>query len=157
MKDMGEVSKVLGIHVTRPSGGGLQIDQSHYIHQILMEFGMDNAKPTSTPMSPSIKLDDEASEILSQKDHELYRRMIGRLMFAAIAVRIDIATAVNRLSQYLSQPRKIHLQAAKHVLRYLTGSPQLGILYKPTGDLIGYADAAYANLGYSGQLRDSAS
>ncbi len=66
-------------------------------------------------------------------------------MFASIVVRIDIAYAVNRLSQYLSEPHKIHLQAAKHVLRYLRGSPQLGILYKLVGDLIGYADAAYAN------------
>ena len=74
-----------------------------------MEFGMENAKPTSTPMNPSIKLDDETSEILSRNDHELYRKMIGKLMFAAIATRIDIAFAVNKLSQYLSEPRKAHL------------------------------------------------
>ena len=112
-----------------------------------MEFGMENAKPTSTPMNPSIKLDDETSEILSRNDHELYRKMIGKLMFAAIATRIDIAFAVNRLSQYLSEPRKAHLQAAKHILRYLKGSPDLGILYKSAGagDLVGHADAAYAN------------
>ena len=68
-------------------------------------------------------------------------------MFAAIATRIDIAFAVNRLSQYLSEPRKAHLQAAKHILRYLKGSPDLGILYKSAGagDLVGHADAAYAN------------
>ena len=109
MKDMGAVSKVLGIHVTRPNTGFVRIDQNHYIQQILMEFGMENAKPTSTPMNPSIKLDDETSEILSRNDHELYRKMIGKLMFAAIATRIDIAFAVNRLSQYLSEPRKAHL------------------------------------------------
>ncbi len=71
--------------------------------------------------------------------------MIRRLMFAAIVVQINIIIVMNRLSQYLSQPHKIHLQAAKHVLRYLTDSPQLEILYKLTGDLISYADAAYAN------------
>ena len=147
MKNMGEVSKVLDIHVTRPNDGFVRIDQNHYIQQILMEFGMENAKPASTPMSSSIKLDDETSEILSRNDHELYRRIIGKSMFAAVAVRIDIAFAVNRLSQYLSEPRKVHLQAAKHVLRYLKGSPNLGILYKstPVSDLVGYADAAYAN------------
>src|SRR5438034_6606707 len=145
MKDMGEVSKILGIHVTRPNGF-VRIDQNHYIQQILTEFGMENAKPASTPMSPSIKLDDETSQILNQQDHKLYRKMVGKLMFASIAVRIDITTAVNRLSQYLSAPRMIHLQAAKHVLRYLCGSSQLGILYKSTGsDLVGYADAAYIN------------
>ena len=110
-----------------------------------MKFRMENAKPATTPMSSSIRLDDETSEILSQSDHELYWRIIGKLMFAAVAVQIDIAYAVNWLSQYLSEPCKAHLQAAKHVLRYLRGSPNLGILYKSSGDLIGYADAAYAN------------
>ena len=108
MKDMGEVSKILGIHVTRPNGF-VRIGQNHYIQQILTEFGMENAKPASTPMSPSIKLDDETSEILSRNDHELYQKMIGKLMFAAIATWIDIAFAVNRLSQYLSEPRKAYL------------------------------------------------
>src|SRR5438034_11620159 len=115
MKDMGEVSKILGIHVTRPNGF-VRIDQNHYIQQILVEFGMENAKPASTPMNPSIKLDDETSEILDQDDHELYQRMIGKQMFGAVAVWIDIAQAVGSLSQYLSEPRSIHLQAAKHVV-----------------------------------------
>src|SRR5438034_2940674 len=138
MKDMGEVSKILGIHVTR-SNGFVRINQNHYIQQILTEFSMENAKPASTPMSPSIKLDDETSQILNQQDHELYRKMMGKLMFALIAVRIDIITAVNRLSQYLSASQMIHLQAAKHVLQYLCGSSQLGILYKSTdSNLVGY-------------------
>jgi transposase InsO family protein len=146
MKDIREVSKVLGIRVTRPTNTGfVRIDQSHYIQQILMEFGMENSKPATTSMDPSIKLDNETSEILSRNDHELYRRIVGKTMFAAIATRIDIALAVNRLSQYLSEPRKVHLQAAKHILRYLKGSPDLGILYRSAGDLVGYADAAYAN------------
>jgi len=70
------------------------------------------------------------------------------MMFMAIGTRIDIATAVNRLSQYLSEPREIHLQAAKHLLRYLGGKTDLGILYKKVtdgGNLIVFADAAYAN------------
>src|SRR5947207_9004067 len=72
--------------------------------------------------------------------------MVGKLMFAAVATRIDIVSAVNRLSQYLSEPRTVHLHAAKHVLRYLRGSPDLGIPYKSTGgNLVGYTDAAYAN------------
>jgi len=68
------------------------------------------------------------------------------MMFMAIGTRIDIAAAVNRLSQYLSEPREIHLQAAKHVLRYLGGAIDLGILYKADGgNLIVFADASYAN------------
>ena len=81
-----------------------------------MKFSMENTKPASIPMSSSIKLDDKISEILSQNDHELYWRIIDKSMFAAVIVQINIVFTVNRLSQYLSESHKIHLQAAKHVL-----------------------------------------
>ena len=72
--------------------------------------------------------------------------MIEKLMFAAVAVQIDIAFAVNRLSQYLSEPCTVHLHTAKHVLRYLRGSSDLGISYKSTSsNLVEYADAVYMN------------
>ena len=69
-------------------------------------------------------------------------------MFAAVTVQIDIVFAVNRLSQYLSESCKIHLQAAKHVLQYLKSSSNLEILYKfmPVSNLVKYADAAYMNI-----------
>src|SRR5438046_1364652 len=43
MRDIGQVSKVLGIHVSRDTSG-IKINQGHYIHQILMELGMEKAK-----------------------------------------------------------------------------------------------------------------
>jgi hypothetical protein len=145
MKDLGSISKILGIHVTHQTDGSIKIDQGHYIQQVLAEFGMEHAKRTPVPLSPSLNLEQDGKP-LEAKDHEIYRRMIGRMMFMAIGTRIDIATAVNRLSQYLSEPREIHLQAAKHLLRYLGGKIDLGILYKADGgNLIVFADAAYAN------------
>ena len=36
--------------------------------------------------------------------------------------RPDICFVVNTLSQYLVQPRRVHLVAAKHVMRYLEGT-----------------------------------
>ena len=68
-------------------------------------------------------------------------------MFAGVTVWIDIVFAVNRLSQYLNESHKIHLQAAKHVLQYLKSSFNLEILYKFTSvsNFVRYADAAYMN------------
>ena len=146
MKNIKEVSKILSIHVTRESNSSIKINQNHYIHQILVKFSMKNTKLTAMSMNSSIKLDDQISEMLHKKDHKLYQQMMKKLMFAAVATRIDIASAVNRLSQYLSEPCSVHLQAAKHILRYLRGSPELEILYKSINDdLISYADAVYVN------------
>ena len=73
--------------------------------------------------------------------------MIEKLMFAAVTVQIDIVFTVNRLSQYLSESHKIHLQAAKHIFQYLKSSSNLEILYKFTSvsDLVRYTNAAYMN------------
>ena len=111
-----------------------------------MKFDMKNAKLTFILMSSSIKLDDKISQILNQQDHKLYCKMMRKLMFALIVIWIDIITAVNRLSQYLSASQIIHLQAAKHVLQYLCGLSQLEILYKSTdSNLVEYANTVYVN------------
>ena len=44
---------------------------------------------------------------------------------------------MNTLSQYLVQPRRVHLVAAKHVMRYLKGTIDFGLYYR----LYGYTDA----------------
>ena len=43
---------------------------------------------------------------------------------------------MNTLSQYLVQPRRVHLIAAKHVMRYLKGTIDFGLYYR----LYGYTD-----------------
>ena len=58
----------------------------------------------------------------------------------------DICFGVNTLSHYLLNPRRIHLVAAKYVMRYLKGMIDFGIYY--VGDieyiLYGYIDAYWA-------------
>ena len=61
---------------------------------------------------------------------------------------------MNTLSQYLVEPRRVHLVAGKHVMRYLKGTTEFGLYY--VGDhyyrLYGYTDANWAGsvLGTSG-------
>ena len=58
----------------------------------------------------------------------------------------DICSVVNTLSRYLVAPRRVHLVAAKHVMRYLKGMVDYGLSY--TGDhdfrLFGYSDSDWA-------------
>ena len=57
--------------------------------------------------------------------------------------RPDIFFAVNTLSQYLVQPRRVHLVTAKHVMRYLKGTIDFGLYYDGIHEyrLYGYIDA----------------
>ena len=61
--------------------------------------------------------------------------------------RPNIFFAVNTLSQYLVQPRQVHLVATKHVMRYLKGTIDFGGLYYDGSHeyrLYGYTDADWA-------------
>ena len=48
-------------------------------------------------------------------------------MYAAVATRLDIAKAVNKLSQFLLNPSQQHLDAVDHILSYLDTHRALAI------------------------------
>jgi len=50
-------------------------------------------------------------------------------MYAAVATRPDIAFPVNKLASFTANPTMCHWTAAKHVLRYLKGTKNIGITY----------------------------
>ena len=85
---------------------------------------------------------DDSSELV---DVTHYRQIIGSLMYLTNS-RPDICFAVNTLSQYLVQPRWVHLVAAKHVMRYLKGTIDFGLYYDGSHEyrLYGYTDADWA-------------
>ena len=67
--------------------------------------------------------------------------MIGSLMYL-MNMRQDIFFAVNTLSLFLTDPRHVHLIAAKHILRYLKGTVEYGLKYEVNQkiNLEGYFD-----------------
>ena len=71
--------------------------------------------------------------------------MIGSLMYLT-NTRPDIFFAMNTLSQFLTDPRHVHLIAAKNILRYLKGIVDYGFKYKADQkiNLEGYVDSDWA-------------
>ena len=61
-------------------------------------------------------------------------------------MRPDICFAVNTLSQFLTDPRNVHLIDAKHILRYLRGTIDYGLKYEVNENinLEGYVDSDWA-------------
>lgn len=102
------------------SSSGILLTQRHYTLQLLEDTGFLASKPTFVPMEPHLHLTATDGDLLL--DATLYRRLIGRLLYLILS-RPDITFAVHQLSQYFSQPRVPHLQAAHHLLRYLKSTP----------------------------------
>jgi hypothetical protein len=118
MKDLGPMHYFLGLEVWQ-SPEEIFLNQGKYVVEILKRFDMMDCRAMSTPMETNLKLlVDTSSEIV---DVTLYRQMIGSLMYLT-NTRPDICFVVNTLSQYLVEPRRVHLVAAKHVMRYLKGT-----------------------------------
>eukprot|EP00253_Pinus_taeda_P016035 PITA_16035 len=79
----------------------------------------------STPMITNWKkLHASDSELV---DPTLYRQLVGSLMYL-VNTRPDICFAVNTMSQFMCEPRKVHWVAAKHILRYLQGTVDYAVV-----------------------------
>jgi hypothetical protein len=75
------------------------------------------------PVAPSNSLPDLADTNLLLK----YQRIVGCLLYLAIATRPDISYYAMWLGQFNANPSCRHFLTAKHVLRYLSGTRNLAL------------------------------
>lgn len=150
IKDMGPVTKFLGIQFERNRGSRqLWLHQGEYITYLLEEYGMLDCNPVRLPLDshhPFGKPDDThdaVPNILTQ-----FRKLVGELLFLAVCTRPDISYAVNSLAQHNSNATPAHYAAAKRLLRYLSGTINLRLHYggaNVNDDLHAYCDADWAS------------
>ncbi|GJV43963.1 retrovirus-related pol polyprotein from transposon TNT 1-94 [Tanacetum coccineum] len=142
MSMMGELNFFLGLQIKQIEDE-IFFNQSKYIKEMLKKFGLEDSKPTKTPMSTEIKLtkDDEADSVDSSK----YRGMIGSLLYLT-ASRPDIMFSVCLCARFQENPKTTHLEAVKRIFRYIRGTSHLGLWYpKGTGiETVVYADSDHA-------------
>jgi hypothetical protein len=147
MKDIGELSEILGMEVYRDRQRKLlTLSQTTYIKDILQKFGFSNCKPISTPLDPGMKLSKHSTQMGTEIFP--YREIIGSLMYLMVCTRPDISYAIGQLSKYNSNYGKEHVAGVKHLLRYLKGTENLGITFggeNPILRPIGFSDASYAS------------
>ena len=79
--------------------------------------------------------------------HYPYREIIGALLYLAVNTRPDISQAVGMLARYSTTPTYNACMCVSYVLSYLSGTPELGVVYSRTKhglDLHAYSDADWA-------------
>ena len=128
IKDMGKLHYFLGVKIAYPGSGMIWIGQPAYTAEVLKRFQMENAKPTATPINNGAKL-TKATEDSKLFNQELYQLAIASLLYLSTRTRPDIAYTVSNIARFYSKPAVEHWKSIKHIMRYLNGTWNYGLLY----------------------------
>jgi len=115
MKDLGELRYFLGIEVIQ-SPKGIWLLQRQYALNKLSKYGMTGCKPISIPLEQNVKLSTDEKDLV--EDTTMYRRIVGNLIYMTIT-RPDLSYAIGVVSQFMQTAQKRHLDAMRHILRYI--------------------------------------
>nr|CAB3463731.1 unnamed protein product [Digitaria exilis] len=144
VKDMGPLAYFLGIDVQR-SDDGFFLSQAQYVDDLLERAGMSTCKPVATPADTKPKPSTSDGQPVSAADASYYRSMAGALQYLTMT-RPDIAYAVQQLCLHIHAPHDVHATMLKRVLRYIKGTPSVGVHLRATSSssLTAYSDADWA-------------
>ncbi|KAA0056771.1 putative mitochondrial protein [Cucumis melo var. makuwa] len=125
ISDFGPLKYFLGLEI-QSSIDGIFVNQAKYLNDLLHTSRMTSAKSCITLMSTSLDLYTITPPF---NDPSLYRRLVGSLQYFTFT-HPNIAFSVNRVSQFMHKSTVIHFSAVKRILRYLHGTPTLGIKFR---------------------------
>ena len=152
LTDLGECKWLLNMEITRDrTQGKLWLTQSAYIKKMLERYGMNNCNSLNNPGTDLKLLEiNEKSIMLDYNGINDYQSIVGTLSYASHTTRPDIAYMISILSRNLKNPSVQHMNAAKRVMRYLSGTINEGLLFtndKREGVPLfeAYSDASWAS------------
>ncbi len=96
-------------------------------------FDTLNASSFASPYRSNLPVDSILDDDLPVEQRDAlrlqYQSLVGSLNWLAHTTRPDLSTIVSLLAQHQSNPSTGHLEAAKHVVKYLAGTKTLGICF----------------------------
>ncbi|WVZ00786.1 hypothetical protein V8G54_026855 [Vigna mungo] len=122
MADLGRLNYFFGMEFTHTTAG-LMMHQKKYVKDLLERFKMTQCKAIRNPVEVNVKLRLDEDE--KSMDETTHKQLVGSLRFLCNS-RPDLMYGFGLLSIFMSNPRKIHLIVAKHVLRYVKGTTEYG-------------------------------
>jgi hypothetical protein len=123
MSMMGVLTFFLGFQIKQAKEETF-ISQTKYTRDILKKFGMDKAKPITTPMGTNGHLDLDLGS--TSVDQKVYCSMIGSLLYLC-ASRPNIMLSVCMCARFKAAPKDCHLSVVKRIMRHLVLTPNLGL------------------------------
>ena len=136
--------------ISRNQSGDITLSQKAYAERLLKRFNMNSCSPHTTPLPHGLSLSIKdypanPTEVEEMKNIP-YREALGSLMWMQVATQPDLSFSVNLLARFAHNPGKAHWNALKHVLGYIKGTLNHGIMYRAGTTLnpVGYVDSNFA-------------
>ena len=119
MRYMRKLKWFLDIHITRfRIKHFLSLCQDFYIEKLIKKFNISSKIKTPTLLFTTQQLNKHLGQATPQKIHA-YQQKVGSINFAAMIIRPDIAHAVFKLSEFLTNPSKFHMKCVDRTIAYL--------------------------------------
>ncbi|CAI7776840.1 unnamed protein product [Closterium sp. NIES-54] len=148
-KDMGELRSYLGLQITWDRARRtITLTQSHMVQQVLQRFNFTWSSAQATPLATGHSLSAPPSDEPVEPSGP-YPKLLGCLMYLMTCTRPDLAYPLGLLARYVApgRHRKVHMDAAKRVLRYLCSTSGMGLVLGGRGDVVltGHSDASWVD------------
>ncbi|CAI7900581.1 unnamed protein product, partial [Closterium sp. NIES-53] len=147
--DLGELRSYLGLQIIRDRARRtITLTQSHMLQQVLQRFGFTWSSAQATPLATGHSLSAPPSDE-SVEPSGPYPESVGCLMYLMTCTRPDLAYPLGLLARYVApgRHRKVHMDAAKRVLRYLCSTSSMGLVFGGRGEVVltGHSDASWVD------------
>ncbi|KAG5867496.1 Retrovirus-related Pol polyprotein from transposon TNT 1-94, partial [Gonioctena quinquepunctata] len=143
----------LGLEIDQREDGSIKISQNTHARKILERLNFSDCKPISTPMLKEREILETGKESKKVSNFP-YRQAVGALMYLMLGTRPDLAYSIGFLSRSLENPTAEDVAKVKRVSRYIAGTLDLGIIYRPNfkrGTLECYSDADFGGCTKTGR------
>ncbi|CAI5517521.1 unnamed protein product [Closterium sp. Naga37s-1] len=147
--DLGELRSYLGLQITRDRARRtITLTRSHMVQQVLQHFGFTWSSAQATPLATGHSLSAPPSD-KSVEPSGPYPELVGCLMYLMTCTRPDLAYPLGLLARYVAPGwhRKVHMDAAKRVLRYLCSTSGMGLVLGGRSSVVltGHSDASWVD------------
>lgn len=113
---------------------------------------MTDCNPLKYPMEPKLELErDEKGGLVNSTE---FRSIVGGLRYLTHS-RLEISYAVGMISRFMKKLTSVHLKAVKHILKYVKGTLDYGLIYYKAEEEIVITGYTYSD--FARDINDSRS
>jgi hypothetical protein len=137
---MGPVCWLLGIYFhwsVNPEGMWVHLSQAGFVHALLLKDEQDRSNVVKTPYRSGLCIDripkPSINAPLDPDFVQRYQSLMACITWLFTSTRTDLGVSMKLLSTHTHHPGPGQTEAGKHVLCYLKGSSERGLLYQSVG------------------------